>query len=566
MNELPQREPTALQSKVSFHYGKAFLKLANTYATIFEAVLESAQNSIDSGATRIRIVVDRRARCIDIEDNGSGASREKFDSALLHVCDSEKERDKLGQFGLGLIAHAGKCAWFSFTSSDALKGPYGYKEWTFKTASIEKQREGIHVPVEDKPFYFRTNDGRTPPKGVRPVDWRTRVHVHDYVEDRKISHIRSADALKQAIIEKYGIAMRRNDVTVTVRLIDENGKEETAVGKAKRYAGKRLPEVVIEDEDAGKSIFRLYLAPKKQFGYQGKVMVGVADNDFRFSVTSFLKDADILPAGIRDLFKSGVFEGEILTTNGKLHDSRKKLVQNDAFVGFCAAIEQWFNEHGKQHAEEARDERQGQRLQDLSVRSLQNVQSLLSDTAFERLRRDTIDSFDYGTSGAKRSDSSENVLAATFAAAKRDRGESEGEERTESAEKRERTKQPSYTASGPLGKQHQLDKGAPRGLRFAHYNLGPNGPLSILEPTNGTIFFNLEHPEWVAAATAGDRELMQLQEMGAVLALVRYTMPKDYESMVDLLYSEVISPLSFLLRKSPSFNLSARLKANKQAE
>lgn len=90
-----------------------------------------------------------------------------------------------------------------------------------------------------------------------------------------------------------------------------------------------------------------------------------------------------------------------------------------------------------------------------------------------------------------------------------------------------------------------------------------NGPAWVLEPKNGTIFFNVEHPEWIAASSAGDRELMQLQEVGAILALVHHTMPDEFKKVADLAYGDAIAPLSFLIRHSPSFNLKVRLKGNK---
>ncbi|TSC63092.1 MAG: hypothetical protein Athens041674_340, partial [Parcubacteria group bacterium Athens0416_74] len=87
--------------------------------------------------------------------------------------------------------------------------------------------------------------------------------------------------------------------------------------------------------------------------------------------------------------------------------------------------------------------------------------------------------------------------------------------------------------------------------------------LWVLEPKNGTLFFNVEHPEWLAASSAGDRELMQLQEIGAIMALVQHTMPDDFKKVTDLAYGDAIAPLSFLIRNSPSFNLKARIKASK---
>jgi len=552
---------------VSFHYGKALLQIANVYPSLFEAVLEAVQNSIDSGATKVGIAINRKDRTIDIVDNGTGVSRESFAIALRNVCNSEKERGKLGQYGIGLISSLGKCKSFTFTSQ-AQDGDEGYLEWTFDTARIAEQDEAVEIPVALRPLYFCQSEGIRVPRGLRGVTWRTRLRIIGYVEDRRISDIKSANALKEAILDKYGIAMRRNDVSVRIKITNENGSEDSASGKAKLFSGKRLPEVILENTDAGKTFFRLYLARKGTFGYQGKILVGVADDDYRFSMSLFMKDAaDLLPDAVIELFKSGVFEGEILTTKGKLHVSRKKLEQNDAYVGFCTAIEEWFLEHGKKHLKEVREERQGQRIQDLSVRNLQNIQLLLAN--FDQLRQETIGSFKHGTVGSGHRDPDDRKVVgvqdessvSVTATSAQDRAEGSGEGHANDPPERENQNHTPFTVAGPKGRQRQEVKGGSQGLQFAHLAMRPEGALSVLVPKDGTIFFNVEHPEWVAAAKAGDRELMQLQEIGAIMALIRYTMPKDYENIVDLLYTEVLPPLSFLLRNSPSFNLSARLKA-----
>ncbi|HYD93071.1 MAG TPA: ATP-binding protein [Candidatus Paceibacterota bacterium] len=556
------------RSEVGFHHGKTLLKVANTYPSLFEAVLEAVQNAIDSEATKIGIIINRKTRSISIIDNGNGVTREQLDEALASVGSTLKQRDKLGQFGYGLISSLGKCESMSFTSCPA--GGDEYLEWTFDTAKIANQVRAIKIPVAKRNFVYRPNrDGPPLPRGWHATEWRTRVSINNYVTDRKISEIRSADALKEAIVEKFGIPMRRNDVSVSVDITNENGSRETAVGKAKLFSGKKLPEVVISDKDAGNTIFRLYLAKP---GRQGKVLVGVVGDDYRFAFGVFAKEAsELLSTNIIELFvKEGIFEGEILTTNGKLHDSRKKLEQNDAYVGFCATIEEWFLKHGKKHLKEVKDERQGQRIQDLSLKSLENVQSVLSDDAFDHLRKGTIDTFRYGTVGAGHTNpedrkivgTQENPSLSTVASARKrgEGGESHGNEPPE----REHAGHIPFTAAGPRGQQRRVVKGGSRGLQFDHTAMRSDGPLAVLDAGNGIIFFNVEHPAWVAASEAGDRELMQLQEVGALVSLVRHTMPEEYHGYLDLYLTDLLGPLSFLLRNSPSFSSSARTKASKE--
>ena len=83
------------------------MHVAKSYPYLLDVILETIQNAIDSGATRIAIAVDQKKRSVDIVDNGVGATKSKFEEALQSVCQTMKMRDKLGQFGIGLISPLG---------------------------------------------------------------------------------------------------------------------------------------------------------------------------------------------------------------------------------------------------------------------------------------------------------------------------------------------------------------------------------------------------------------------------------------------------------------------------
>lgn len=67
---------TSGRSQVNFHYGKALLKLAQTYVSLFEAVLEAVQNAFDSDATQVAVVINHKERSITIADNGQASRRQ----------------------------------------------------------------------------------------------------------------------------------------------------------------------------------------------------------------------------------------------------------------------------------------------------------------------------------------------------------------------------------------------------------------------------------------------------------------------------------------------------------
>jgi hypothetical protein len=568
---LPAKLGTSVvgSSVVNFHYGNTMLKLAQTYISLHEAVLEAVQNSIDSNATKIQITIDRKKRGILIMDNGDGVIRSIFEEALNRVCSTMKTKDKLGEFGLGLISMLGKCKSFSFTSC-AKDGDEGYQEWTFETEDIARQSKAIEVPYRKRPYVYEANMEKPKPlpKGMQAVNWRTCVRVRDYVEDRQISRIQSAEALKEAILDKYGVAMRRNDVSVAVHIVNENGTSEHASGKAKRFSGKKLPEVVISDKDAGMVTFRMHLARKGNFGFKGRVLIGISHDDFRLPFSIFAKEAtDLLSDDIVGLFKSGIFEGEIIVQNTKLHDSRKTFVNNDAYVGFCVALEKWFLEHGKKYLKDAKEEREDTRIQNLTLKCVQTFEALLKDPSFERFQKETIGAFNKAMVGAGQKDPDDNLIGTDNDPLVRTAGKTRSAKDSSSAVDGKPTTarqgRAPFTAAGPDGASQTQAKGNPRGLQFKHVAMRTDGPPWTLEPESATVYFNVAHPEWVAASKAGDRELMQWQEIGALMVLVEFTMPEEYRSASQLFAEEFVAPLSFLIRKSPSFNLNARIKGGK---
>ncbi len=555
-------------SRIDFHRGRTLRTLAQTYPSLFEAILEAVQNSIDSGAANVEIKINRSMRQIEIYDNGSGATRARFDKALASIGFSIKTRDKLGQFGLGLIAFLSKCASYTFTSG-ARNGKEGYLEWTFVPKDIVAQATDVYIPCEPAKLKHVPSS-----KAVRrsgEVWWRSCMKVHQYVEDRQISRVQSADALLQAIVEKYGVAMRRLDTSVLVHIVNDDGTEDKVSGKAKLFSGRKLPEVVISEPDCGKTSFVLYLARKGTFGYKGKISLGEMENDFRFPLTYFVKDAAaFLSQEAIELLSSGVFEGYILSERCKLHENRRSFVVNDAFVGLCVAIDQWYKEHGVEHMTEVREQRQSTRLQDLSLECLRNVQNVLGNDVFAHLVKDTIGTFRYGSIGdghaapANSNAGAEQQDTALSTTATGQPRESNGEGHSNAQPEKERQSHSPFTAVGPEGQKRTNVRGGSQGLQIDHVAMGLNGPPWVLESRNGKLFFNVENPEWIAASEAGDRVLLQFQEIGVVMALIHYALPPDSRQGLELAWIDMVPLIGHLFRSSPTFNLKARIKANKK--
>ena len=134
------------RSHVTFNQGRALCKIAGEYPTLYESIMEAVQNAIDANATEINIVLNRKSQHLAIRDNGDGVTMQEFEVALSKVCESVKERGKLGQFGIGLISPLGKCKYFTFISSPSRARTEGYVEWKFVTDDIRAQALNVTVP------------------------------------------------------------------------------------------------------------------------------------------------------------------------------------------------------------------------------------------------------------------------------------------------------------------------------------------------------------------------------------------------------------------------------------
>lgn len=561
-------------SSVNFHHGEALLRIASTYPTIFEVVMEQVQNAIDVNAKRIQIVLNRKTRNITVMDDGDGVSREDFEYALGSVCSSVKQQGKLGRYGIGLISPLGKCESFLFVSCPrGVAQGGGYMEWTFNTEEIRQQGDDVDIPCRPRSDYFYRASGKASKhNSSTPVTWRTLVAVRKYTADKLISRIANVDVLVEGILERYGAAMRKNRVAIWVRFVNEDGTEEARENiQAKLFTGKRLDEVVHSDKDAGETKFQLYLAQKTTKGRGGKVLMGEVDNDFRFGFDLFARTAvDFLSDEAIQTLKSGVFEGEILTARAKLHANRRSFERDDAFVGLCVAIDEWYQKHGKKHLDEVKEARDDQRYQELGLRSLKAIEALLRDPKFSFLN-DVIRSFQTGNIGEGHFEPPRKDIAGVQKepAATTHAGTSHPRTTDSSSPKsggggptstdKEKEGHHPYTVSGPKGQRRTLVKSGSFGLQFSHIAMEGQDRLWELDPSNGILHFNIRHPIWVACDESA-RQITQLQEFIAIQALTLHAMPDEWEETARLACEDMTSAFAFLIKNSASYKL-ARTKS-----
>ena len=570
MSQAPAR--LAGKSRIQFHQGEALIRTAGTYGLLFEVVMEAVQNGLDANATTITVIINKRKRTITVQDDGAGVTPAEFEAGLCSVCSSKKGEGKIGRFGIGLISPLGKCAEFTFTSHRKNSRDQ-YIQWTFETESVRQQDTDLTIPNQIlKNVMFGKPEKST--RDVTLVDWSTQVLINGYTKDRHISNITSAEAVANGIVDRYGVIMRKLKAKVTVHIIDEDGKEDVKVAIPKLYSGKKLPEITL-DTDGGKAVFRIYLTRKTDKGMKGKVSVGEMDDVFRFSFKEFARAvSSFISREVIDDLTSGVFEGEILTGGAKLHEDRKRFVENEALVGFCVAIEEWHTKHGKKHLSDVREMRTEERYQNLGLRSLQNLEDIFKSSPFARLFGEVLESFKRGTVGSGHLEPDDASVVGiqgdrSLSVRAGKSGGGNGSNSSGSTEKSEPEKdKPAHhplSVIGPRGQQRTIVKNDSMGLQFAHYVMEGSDKLWELNTRQGILAFNVRHPTWVECES-NDILLMQLQEVVALQALVHHTLPDEWKQMVGVAYGDFLNSMVPLLQSSPSFSVAARLKRGKSSK
>jgi len=551
------------------HQGNALMHVAKSYPYLLDVILETIQNAIDSGATRIAIAADQKKRSVDIVDNGVGATKSKFEEALQSVCQTMKMRDKLGQFGIGLISPLGKCERFTFTSCPKDSPKDGFREWTFVTADVENQADTVLIPLRAVSGYVYTSgqsETKRSDKGtVHYVPWRTKVHIENYTRDSKISRLNGIDELVSETLERFSVAMRQNNVRLNVSFVDVFGVKSVKTDiVAQPYTGKPLAPYVAQRRTAGRTTFNLYLARGTTKGAQGKVTFGQEGNAFRFGWRFFIMNArEYLDKDAAECLSSGILEGEILSQFAKLTESRKAFVKNDILADFCEAINEWYQKVGVHLMAEAKDENADRRYQELGLQSLQTIESMMKDGRFGVLAM-AMESFKRGTVGdghtpPKKGQVDGNQVMKSLSSHTGRAGDSN------SGDSDGRTKEPPteslsghhpFTVAGPRGTRRKLVKNDSLGLQFAHVPMEGDDRLWDLDVENGILSFNIRHPHWVLCDTedaAGKRKICQLQEYIAIQALTHFAVPESFQHVVGKTFDDMNEAFVFLLGNSPAY-------------
>jgi hypothetical protein len=488
-------------SQLRVNQGKVLLLLAkNHYTTMPRVIVEIVQNAIDSNAQHIWVSIDMKGRNVIIADDGDGVTKEGFEEALLSVGQSVKEEGKLGQFGLGLISPLDKCKEFTFTSQP--EGQEYPLRWTFERRAIEVQPDNVELPVSRLRAF--PTAGQLDPS----ISYRTLLHIKGFTKDAQISAM-DRDGLEKLIQDKFSSELLRKGVTCRLSFHAEGRTPDIRIVQPLEYSGTPLETETYFEEDAGDVEFTLFLAARTSKGYHGRVSIMEMGSNYPITWVELMRQArELLSKEAAEALGSGFFEGVIRAKNIELHENRKKFEYNDALVGLCIAIEQWFEEIGSKLYHDDRRRERDQRHQLLALRSLDRMADLLRDPAYDSLRRALLATVSIGTMGdghnppgrgrPKGPGDEPGIRTGQGGAGVPRTPRENPESRTRNPDTPDRPGDVPLTALGPEGRPRQEVRNDSIGLSISHFPMDEgSNRLWDFDTQRGVLHFNTRHPLWI---------------------------------------------------------------------
>jgi len=513
----PQAQQSGKTTKLKGHMGKMILIVAQTYPQLIDFLLEVVQNAIDANPKCIKVSVDMKNRKVVITDDGKGVSEEIFNKALCQVGVTLKKGDEIGRFGRGLLSPAGKCREFTFTSCP-VAGKQLYRKWTFVTADIEKQSEDIQIPVKEMPELQFCPDLSKKGRDKTPVAWRTRVVISDIIEDRSLTRI-SVEELESQIGAKFGQVIRKKGIVVQLGFVGADGENQERQVKVSDFQGSKLKEVEIFERDCGNTLFILYEAPLTKTGYSGKISFGERNNDFRITwlqLSYLIRATDLSNAEVLKALNSGIFEGEILSERCQIRPDRKGFEAGDAWIGFLATLEEWYEKYGKVVYEKIRQENREQRYQNLGTKAMLVIEKAIEN---QPDLKELLSKFSFGNIGAGHFPvpgiPQEGKALSTHGKhgiLQKDRGG------PSPAPKKEHKGHVPLTVAGPQGQQRIMVKGSSFGLCFVFSEMQTSLEAYEIDLATGVININIRHRYWFDCEVS-DTKLTRYMEVIGLMVL-----------------------------------------------
>lgn len=515
---------------IKLHTGSILVnQIAKTYPTVLDALKEGIQNGIDRNAQRIEVFIDTHRKTYYIMNDGDGAGEEEFNTALSQIGKTLKDpkAGKYGRFGLGLVAHLGKCSEMIFESCvDGKK----YRRWTMKTEEIENSSEPTASCVEVGSWYHSPRLSGTDAKAQW---WVSRVTGVNYTQD-KIQGFIDLKKLAQDIEDAFGVQISNRQINI--KLMHQKSLSEKATEvKVSKTLFKGTPISAYENADVpetGKVTLRLF---KSHNPTRGKVLFG--DNtDNRIPIASLRKFSfhEFVSREISDALSSGFFEGEILGEKLMMHSGRKKFEEDEALIGLGLVLSVWWEYKGKKLFENFSSDKSSERYASIGITSLQTFEKILhsSPNILSALKALSVGFVGVGNADFGKKSSMTTFGTSTKGPPGKEKSEAGGVGKNEPA--KERSESITSSVSSPDGKERKLVKAG--GAISILHNMDPVfADLWKWQEGSSTIEINTSHDVW-AYCERVDSDLAKLHLHILTQAIQHVTLSKEIRSELALTY------------------------------
>jgi len=520
MNRSTLSTPNA--TRIAFDFGSVLGYVAGKYKNLMKAVQEAVQNSLDAEPTRVNLVINLKASNIYVQDDGVGASIDHMQKCLSRIGRSAKGKDKLGQFGIGVVAAFGKCRRFSFTSEPADKSNPAQR-WVFDCKALSRATTSTSIPM------VGTN--------ISDQWWNSELEIEGFAPTAIKSKI-DLDELCDGIYKSFARAMKKHGTTITVRLTTKSG-EQLPERQLKwiPFQGKPIKTKSYVADECGTTTFRMFVVHADERGKRLGQGVRVVDSTKVFSKPLLPK---LFPNGDsgaswlgRQLCKdiSTHFEGEIeIGDKVELNPDREHFEDDEASMETCLHIHQWFEEVGKKIKKSIDDAKAAERYRDLGDESLKVMDQFLKDADEAKgLAKLLKEKFKWGSqgvghsvTGAKTDGSFTGRSTAGGAGGTKVPGGSKKKKKkkakTSTAKPQQKPNHTPMVVDRPDGNKRVLTQHDSTGLRIAYE--GGGGDLWDLDKEQGILTINIAHDTWAnldkedvsSRLEVRSRLLCQLQE------------------------------------------------------
>lgn len=526
-----ERTSNPSSSALDFDFGSVLGIVADQYRTLMEAILEAIQNGLDARAAKINVNINQKNRNVFIQDDGDGASKVHMDRCLQNIAKSQKDRGKLGQFGIGVVASFGKCKRFTFMSQARDSGVMN--RWVFDCGKLRKATSSTTIPCAQVSGHCQW--------------WNSELCIEDYTANQLRSTI-DFDAFCTAIYDRYGATMLRHRTTIHVRLTSPNGERQEAVLPPMDFTGSPLPVQTYDGELCGKTTVRMFVVKKTTKNKRRKKSQGVRVMDstgYTLPLTDKVFPGGLLKKKDADLFRSGHFEGEIIFSDKvQLDPGRKFFMEDDATVEAALHVEKWLDDHGRKLIQSIEDEATTARYRRLGNQSMKVIDRFLKEQRNERLA-ELLNSFKWGTQGighaetsSKKGETTKGKRSNRGGTGKRRQPSGTGRVRDPNRKPREQKKDRPLVVGDPDGNARVRARHDSTGLTLDYEQGGSD--LWKLDKENGVIYINIAHPTWVShdrldGSTQGVRNqlICQLQERIVLHVLLSLKLADDLGADVE---------------------------------